>query len=243
LPSDHDGRAISIVAALAAAAGVAIWRRRRWRLRALRWLARRRGRWLAAGALAIRVGVPLALAILLVHGFTRAGETRALELGSGARATASVDARKREGQWQACGYVRLTGAYVCDGLVTAYDATANLLNDAAPSWGFTTPAIVASADTPDVEIRIRLRARLAGAYYAAVNGGIAELAVDGDPVRAIEREELAYLDRGERAVEIRAQVPMTAWAFTFVREDTLVPDRPFLAAPPLGPPAMVRAIR
>jgi hypothetical protein len=206
-------------------------------------MARRRWRWLAAGALAIRVGVPLALASLLVHGFTRAGETRALELGSGARATASVDARKRDGQWQACGYVRLTGAYVCDGLVTAWDATANLLNDAAPSWGFTTPAIVASADTPDVEIRIRLRARLAGAYHAAANGGIAELAVDGDPVRAIEREELAYLDRGERALEIRAQVPMTAWAFTFVREDTLVPDRPFLAAPPVGPPAMVRAIR
>jgi len=244
LPSDHDGRVLSILAALAAAACVAVFRRRRWRLRVLRRLAytRRHGR--AAGDVAIRAGIPLALAILLLRGcFDGADDTRALELGSGMRATARVDARKHDGAWQSCGYVRLTGAYDCDGLVTAYDATANLLNDAAPSWGFVTPAIVASADTTDVEIRIRLRARLSGSYYAAVNDGIVELAVDGDPLRAFERQKLEYLDRGERVVEIRSKVPMTTWAFTFVREDTLVPDRPFLAAPPSSAPARVRAIR
>jgi hypothetical protein len=45
-----------------------------------------------------------------------------------------------------------------------------------------------------------------------------------------------YADRGERVIEIRGPVPITQWAFTFVREDTLVPDRPFLAGPPESPP-------
>ena len=243
LPSDHDGRSITILAALAAVAGVAIFSRRRWRWRALHWLARRRAGWRGAGTVAIRVGVPLVLVFLLARGcFDRADDTRALELGSGVRATARVDARKRDGAWQACDYVRLTGAYDCDGLVTAYDATANLLNDAPPSWGFVTPAILASADTADVEIRIRVRARLSGAYYAAVNEGTAALAIDGEPVQVLARKKLEYLDRGERTVEIRAAVPMTTWSFTFVREDTLVPDRPFLAGPPQDPPARVRAI-
>jgi len=243
LPSDHDGRALAVLAALAAAAGVAIWRRRRWRLRVLRGIARWRTRWAGAGAIAIRAGVPLVLLILLARGcFDHTVATRALELGGGLRATAHVDARGRDGAWQACDYVPLTGAYDCDGLLTAYDATANLLNDAAPSWGFVTPAILASADTAGVEIRIRLRARLSGTYYAAVSDGTASLAIDREPVRALERQKLEYLDRGERAIEIRAQVPMTTWSFTFVREDTLVPDRPFLAAPPQDPPTSVRAI-
>jgi hypothetical protein len=234
---------------LVAAAGVAVWRHRRWRWRALRRLARWRRAGRGAGALAIRAGVPLALALLLARGcIERAGDTRALELGGGLRATArvdarKVDARKEDGAWQSCDYLRATGEFDCDGLVTAYDGTADLLNDAAPSWGFVTPAIRASAYDNDVEIRIRVRARLSGAYLAAVREGVAELAVDGEPLRAISHQRLEYADRGERIVEIRSKVPAAAWAFTFVREDTLVPDRPFLAAPPLEPPARVRAIQ
>jgi hypothetical protein len=35
-----------------------------------------------------------------------------------------------------------------------YDSTASLLNDAPPSWAFVARAVVASADTTGVEIRI-----------------------------------------------------------------------------------------
>jgi len=243
LPSDHDGRAISWLAILAVVAGVAIWTRRPWRRRALvRW-ARWRRRWPAAGQLAIRAGVPLVLLVLTVRGWRDDdGDARALMLGGGLRATAEVDVRTGAGAWQSCGYVAVSGSFECDGLATAYDATANLLNDARPSWGFITPAIVAFANAPDVEIRIRLRARLSGMYDAAVSEGSVELACDGDPVRTIERKRLLYVDRGERAIEIRSKLPMSSWAFTFVRDDTLAPPRPFLDEPPEAPPPSVLAI-
>lgn len=242
LPSDHDGRLLTLVAALAAAAGAAVWCRTRWRRRALVRLAswRRRGRGL--GGLAIRAGVPLALVMLAARGCRDARRpSPALELGSGLRGTANVAARKQGGAWHDCGYSRVTGAYDCDGLVTASDATASLLNDARPSWPFVTPAIAASADTLGVEIRIRLRARLAGLYDAAASD-TAELAVDGEPARTIEHEQIRFADRGERDVEIHASVPMTSWTFTMVRDDTLVPPRPFLDGPPSSPPPAIRAI-
>jgi len=243
LPSDRDGRALSILAALAAAAGAAVWSRRRWRHRALRALAawHRRGR--RAGRLAIRAGVPLALAALVIRGCRDAGRpAAALVLGSGVRPTARVDARREGGAWQRCDYLRVTGTYDCDGLVTAYDATANLLNDAPPSWGFTTPAILATPQAAFVEIRIRMRVRLAGAYVAAVSEGEALFATDDEPLRKIDRARLDFTD-GERAIEIRAHVPMASWAFTFVRDDALEPDRPFLDPPPDQPAPEVRAIR
>jgi hypothetical protein len=243
LPSDHDGLAISLVAALAAAAGVAIWSRRRWRHRALIWLAHRRARWLLAGRLAIRIAVPVALVALCARGcIAGARPARALELGSGLRATASVDARKVGGEWHPCSYLRVTGEYYCSGLVTAFDSTASLLNDAPPSWGFVTPAIVASADTPGVEIRIRVRARLAGVYLSAVSEGSAVLTSPDEPARTIERARLDFADRGDRPIEIRSRVPMTWWSFTLVREDAIVPARPFLDGPPDEPPPEVRAI-
>ena len=243
LPSDGDGRAISILAALAAAAGVAVWSRRRWRHRALVRLARWRRRGSGLGRHALRAGVPLALAVLAVRGCRDlGGATRALELGSGVRSTARVDARTSGGSWQRCDYLRTTGSYDCEGLVTAYDATANLVNDAPPSWGFTTPAILATAHAPDVELRIRIRARLAGAYVAAVSEGEVELTTSDEPTRKLDRARLDFADRGEREVEVRARVPMASWAFTLVRDDTLEPDRPFLDAPPDQPPAEVRAI-
>jgi hypothetical protein len=244
LPSDHDGRAISLLAALAAAAGIATWTRRRWRQRALIWLAHRRARWLASGRLTIRIAIPVALAALFVRGCVAgARPDRALELGSGLRGTASVDARKLGGDWHACDYVRITGEYYCSGLVTAFDSTASLINDAPPSWAFVTPAIVASADTVGVEIRIRVRARLAGVYQAAVSEGTAVLVSPDEPPRTLERAELGFADRGEQEIEIRSRVPMTWWAFTLVREDAIIPARPFLEGPPDDAPPAVRAIR
>ncbi|MGH2897988.1 MAG: hypothetical protein ACRDMZ_04885, partial [Solirubrobacteraceae bacterium] len=191
----------------------------------------------------LRVGLPAIFVVLWARGCVVAGRpAAALELGSGLRATATVEARKLGGEWQDCGYTQLTGEYHCDGLVSAYDSTASLINDAPPSWAFVTPAISASADTVGVEIRIRLRARLAGTYEAAVSEGTALVSLDDGPAKEIEREVLDLADRGERAIEIRGSVPLSTWSFTFVRQDAIVPARPFLEGPPDEAPASVRAI-
>jgi hypothetical protein len=243
LPSDGSGRAITLLAALVALAGAAIWSRRRWQRRALIWLARRRARWPAAGAVAFRVAVPLVLGALLVRGCIEdAGDAKALELGGGLRSTASVEARWIGGDWQPCDYRATTGDYDCDGLVTAYDGTVTLLNDAPPSWPFVTPAIHASAYRTGVEMRVRLRARLAGTYWVAATDAGTTLTLDDERPQKIHRERIDLADRGERVVEIRSRVPTTMWSFTFVRQDTLVPERPFLVRPPEDAPADVRAI-
>lgn len=243
LPSDRHGLALSIAAALAAAAGICVWTRRRWRYRALRVLAGWRRRTAGLGRIAVRIGVPVALLALVIRGCADAGGvTPALELGGGLRPTAEVEARQGGGPWQRCDYLRLTGTHDCPGLITAYDATANLINDAPPSWGFVAPAILATGHGFDVDIRIRLRARLAGAYDVAVSEGEVEIAVSGESPRKIERDRLIYADLGERDVEIVSHVPMSSWAVSFVRESQLVPPRPFLAGPPEQPPAEVRAL-
>ncbi|HEY6173426.1 MAG TPA: hypothetical protein VIX73_03240, partial [Kofleriaceae bacterium] len=180
---------------------------------------------------------------LVVRGCVdEAGPARALVLGGGLRSTAVVEGRRLGGAWRPCDYLRVTGTYDCAGLVTAYDGTATLLNDAPPSWGFVTPAILASAYTTDVEIRITLHARLAGRYDAAVSEGSVTFTAGSDGSHKLERQVVDYPDRGDRRIEIRAGVPMTSWAFTFVRDDAIVPDRPFLAAPPAEPPVEIRAL-
>lgn len=244
LPSDHAGRGVSLLALLAAAACVAIWTRARWRGRVLRWVGRHRARGAVVVRWAMRVGVPLAFVALLVRGWRDgAGPTRALQLGSGLRSVATVEARKiGDSAWELCDYSRISGDYHCDGLLTAYDATTTLINDAAPSWPFVTPALAASADTVGVEMRVRVRARLDGLYHVAVSEGMAELSVEGEASRELDNVQLHYVDRGERVVELHSKVPMTAWTFTMVRDDTVVPPRPFLAGPPEEASAPVRAI-
>jgi hypothetical protein len=213
-------------------------------VRVLRRLARWRAGVPALARKVARVGVPLALVVLLVRGCRdERGPTRALELGTGLRATAEVEARGIDGVWKACDYAPLTGSYVCGGLAVAYDAMANLLNDAPPSWGFNTPAILASAYAPGVELRVRLRARLDGRYWTAVSEDQISLEVAGEQAREIDRAIVDYEDKGEREVVLRAAIPMTWWAFTFVREDTLLPDRAHLRRPPAEAPAELRAIR
>jgi hypothetical protein len=244
LPSDGKGRAPTILALALALGAIAAWRRARWRVRILRRLARARARLPALAPIAARAGVPLLLVALLARGACDArGPARALELGTGVRATASVEARIGDGPWRRCGYERLAASHACDGLVVAYDGMANLLNDAPPSWGFNTPAILASASAPGVELRVRLSARLAGRYWMAASGGTAALEVSGEAPRTVGRELVTYADAGERTIELRAAVPGTSWAFAFVREDALIPPRPHLAPPPDAPPPEVRAIR
>lgn len=247
LPSDGKGRGLSALAVIAAIAGVAIWSRPRWRVRALRQLARLRARARSRGLgrAAARIGAPLLVVALAARGCRdELGPARALELGSGARATAEVEALGPGGAWQRCGYVRLTGSYLCEGLLMAYDGMAGLLNDAPPSWGFNTPAIVATAYAPGVELRVRLRARLDGRYWMAVSEGTFAVTVEGDGPREADRAVVTYGDGDgrARAIELRAAIPMGWWALTFVREDTLIPPREYLQPPPEEAPAAVRAI-
>ncbi|HWU91336.1 MAG TPA: hypothetical protein VN253_28915, partial [Kofleriaceae bacterium] len=244
LPSDGKGRALSLLALLAGAAGIAVWCVARWRVRILRRAARGRARLRGAAPALARVGVPLAVLALLVRGACdERRPARALELGSGLRPTASVEARAGDGAWQACSYARLTGSYMCQGLLVAYDAMAALLNDAPPSWGFNTPAIAASAYVPGVEMRVRLRARLAGRYWMAASERTAVVEVSGEAQRVVDRAIAEYADEGERQIELRAEIPVTAWSFTFVREDTLLTPREHLRTPPDAPPPELRRIR
>ncbi len=243
LPSDGKGLPLTLLALLAAAAGTAAFGVPRWRVRALRRLARLRARLRGRAGTAARIAIPLAVLALLVRGCAdERRPARALEVGSGLRATADVSARGPGGAWQPCDYARLTGGHVCDGLVVVQDAMASLLNDAPPSWGFNTPAISASAYVPGVELRVRLRARLDGRYWMAVSEGDVEVEVEGERDRSVTRAIVDYADAGERAIELRAPIPTTWWAFTFVREDTLITPREHLRAPPPEPPPEVRAI-
>ncbi len=245
LPSDGKGRGGAGRAGRRAAAGTRMWggsprggggRRRRARLRA-------RSPRLAGTA--ARIGVPLALFALLLRGCRdERRPARSLELGTGLRATATVEARGPDGVWATCGYARLTGSHVCDGLLVAHDAMGSLLNDAPPSWGFNTPAISASAYVPGVEMRIRLRARLDGRYWMAASEGTVSIRVDGEPERDLDRAIIDYAGGGgERTIELRAAIPETWWSFTFVREDTILPRRAHLRAPPASPPPELRAHR
>lgn len=237
LPSDGKGRWIAILAALAAVLGIAVWLRPRPRLRVLRTIAMLRRR-LPSGRRLAAIGVPLAVVVLLVRGCSDAsGPLPALQLGSGLRASASVEARYRGGEWQDCDYSRLQGIYVCEGLLVAYDGMTALLNDAMPSWGFNTPGIVASADVPGVEIRLRWREHLAGTYWTATTGDEVALDVAGEGTRYIDRAVIPYADTGRRTIELVAPIPTTVWQFTFVREQTLLPSRAYLAKPPDDPPA------
>jgi hypothetical protein len=243
LASDHAGRGLSSLAIAAAVAVVAVWSRRRWRLAVLRRWAHARRRWPQLGSTAIRIGVPVALVWLAVRGCRDdRGCARAVLLGGGLRSPAEVSARVGGGDWQSCGYLPINGMFECPGILAAYDAMTALLNDIAPSWSFNTPGIVAFAAVDDVELRIRLHARLAGDYEAAVSEGSAQLICKGDPPRRITRDHLSYADRGDRAIEIRAPVSTSSWAFTFVQAATLDPPRPFLDGPPDEPPPAVRAI-
>lgn len=243
LPSDHDGRVLSILAALLALAGIVVWHRRRLRIPLLRRISRLRTR--VPVAAAIRYGVPLACVLLLARGCWQSREvTRSLELGTGLRATATVEGRLGDtDEWHDCGYARTDGSYYCDGIVEAHDGMTSLLNDAMPSWAFNTPGIVVTPQDPSAEVRIKLKARIAGTYWIAANGPVT-VSVAGEPAFTISRQIVTFPDEGEREVTIQAELPATdAWSFTFVREDTIQPPRPYLAAPPATAPAEIRAIR
>jgi hypothetical protein len=240
LPSDGHGRWLSILAALLAVGGIVAWSLRRFRVRILRRVALARRKFPSASKVAA-IGVPLVLAAMLVRGCLSGGPVPALELGHGLRGTADVAARANGGDWQTCDYHRVQGTYICDGLVVAYDGMSALLNDATPSWAFNTPGILASADIPGVEIRLRFHEHLAGTYWYASSGD-GTLSVSDEADRGLDPSIVSYADQGVRTIEVRSHVPMAWWKFTFVREDTIIPPRPFLVEPPETAPPAIQAI-
>ncbi len=244
LPSDHKGRWISILAALIALAGIVIWHRRKLRIPLLRRVARLRARSPRYAQLAVRYGIPAICFVLLARGCVQdRAVTRSIELGTGVRATATVEARVTDGEWEDCSYSRIEGGFYCPGLVEAHDGMTALLNDAMPSWGFNTPGIIINPEDPSAEVRIKLKARLDGTYWIASSGSVA-LSVEGNEDQAITRKVVPYADAGEREIVIQASMTGTdTWSFTFVHEDTILPERPYLAPPPDSAPAAVRAVR
>lgn len=243
LPSDGDGRLLSILALLVAAGGTVAWSRRAWRTRLVRRIA------LGRAKLSPRIGKPLgrfgAGAIVLLVGargvLVHCGPARDVGVGSGIRALATVEA-KIDGEWQDCAYSHTMGEYRCPGLVTIYDGTASILNDAAPSWSFVTSAINASIED-SCQVRIWMRANLDGAYRASVSSGTATLTVDGEaPVEVTRDRDLSYASVGDRTLRVEASIYDHGWAFAMVKKDTIIPDRPFLEPPPVVAPAAIRAI-
>lgn len=192
LPSDGMGTGVSSAAALVALAILAIWARApRLRLRlnfvlgrGLRWLgARRRALGLAAASLVV---VSLALASAL----SSRAPMRALQLGNGARGSAIVEARSDGGEFRRCPYLPAQGAYRCPGGTLIQDTTANLLNDAPPSPPFAVPAINAVSISRRQEVRISLKARLEGEYWAATNGPRVRLEVEGDAGATLSNRQI-----------------------------------------------------
>jgi hypothetical protein len=236
LPSDGKGLLWTILALVLVVAAIVAWRVRRVRYRLLRRVARLRARVPAFGRIAARAGVPLAVIVLLAKGCAdSSGPLKAVELGTGVRASdAVVQARFTDGDWQDCSYSSVTAIYTCDHLLQVYDGMTALLNDAAPSWGFNTPGFIAYALADDVEMRVRVRGELDGTYWIAASG-TATLAVSGESPRDVERAILVYGGSDERTIEVRARVPLTHWAFTMVREDTLIPERHYPKPPEVAP--------
>lgn len=247
LPSDGDGRVLSLLAALLALAGVIAWRVPRWKWRALRRVAAGRAWVLARTGRVLDVAVPVVVAALLAFGFLAwRGPAGAVLVGSsGIRPSATVEARLGgDGAvWETCGFWAMTGTYRCDGLVSVTDTTLNLLNDAPPSWAFISPAITATPETPGIEVRITRRLRLGGTYWLGTNTGAATIKLDDEIAHGFGKRSGIEVPRGTYTVVLTAQLPDTAaQSIAVVQASTLVPARPFLAPPPDTAPASVTAI-
>lgn len=249
LPSDGRGRFAALAAALFAVASIVAWSRTRWRIRVLRRIARLRRKHAGDGRRGRRVLavlVPVLLVVLLAYGLIREHRAqRAVLVGSsGIRPSATVEARfVGTSTWETCSFSPVTGSYRCPGLVTVADETVNAINDAPPSWPFITPAIAARAETALVEVRITRTLHLGGRYWLGAKPGTARLVVDGAVTHEIAKKNTIELPRGEHTIELTASLPDdAAMHIVFVAEDSLVPARPFLAPPPVEPPAIVTAI-
>lgn len=243
LPSDGRGRFLSLFAALLAAAGTILWTR--WRVRTLRYLARGRavlGRRLRRAS---EYAVPVVIIGLLVIGIARTrGPATAFLVGSaGVRPVATVETRVGAEDWETCSFSPLTGVYRCDGVVNVSDGSVNILNDAPPSWPFLTPAITATPELPGVELRITRKLRLGGSYWVGANRGTVTLSSGTDFKQEFSTRKVLEIPEGNYEMQLDTQLTDgTTTSIAIVQEGTLVPERPYLAAPPATPPASVTSI-
>ncbi len=241
LPSDGKGRAATGFAALLATAIIVVWSRAskaRTRLllgmaRLAAWLKRHRVR---VGLVAASV---LVVTLLLASAFSSRLPAPALQVGNALRAGASVEARAQGSSWTRCSYRPLYGAYRCPGPVLIQDTVADLLNDAPPSPAFAVPAINVAVSNETMELRVSLKAKLEGEYWAATNGIPIQLAIGGEPDRTISGEQTThFFEAAERAREITLSAtvaPGKPLQIAFVRRDRLVPERGYATAPEHSP--------
>lgn len=245
LPSDGRGRLLSFAAALLAVASIIVWRRPRWRIRVLRRIARLRASVRGLARRALEIAVSVVLLALITYGIVteRRAASAVLVGSSGLRPSATVEARAGDGEWETCGFTIITGSYRCAGLVTVSDATTNILNDAPPSWAFITPSIAAYPETSSVEVRVTRTLRLGGRYWLGASDGKVTLVMNRATTYEVETKTILDLPRDEHTVQLTGRVPDNGVLhIVFVAEDTLVPERTFLVAPPELPPASVSAI-
>jgi hypothetical protein len=250
LPSDGMGRVPAFGALAICLLIIVAWSHRRTRGAVLRQLAAIRAHARSRLPWAAPIGIPLVLGVLWLRGCHDTNEAvRALRVGSGVRATATVEARVGTGAWEDCGYDRVVGEYRCDGIATVSDVMGQLMTDAYPSWNYTTPAIAMSADVDDVQVRVTIPARMAGRYWAATGGakGTLALAADAPPDAMTDlsstRATVDAPERGDQDATITLDVatgPQTE--VSVVRVDTIEPPRAYLVPPPEAPPASVLAI-
>jgi hypothetical protein len=241
LPSDGKGRFLSLFAALVAIAGTLVWTRNRWRMRTLREIVRLRRR---AHPVVLRVAelapAIVVVALIVLGIFQTQSPNKAILVGtSGVRPVATVEARVGGDAWEECPFSPTTGVYRCEGIVNVSDGTVNLLNDASPSWPFLTPAIIATAETEDVELRITRHMRLGGTYWAGSTKSTVTIAADNDFHHEFSTRTALDIPRGSYTITLATRVPNNAaTAISIVQESALNPPRTYLVPPPDVAPAL-----
>ena len=237
LPSDGKGRGFTALAALLAASIIAVWARRprlRTQLlfgmaRACAWLKRHRKR---VGLAAFGLFVLMSLGASIVSSRRPA---KALQIGNGLRAGALVEVRSGGGEWRSCGYAALYGTYRCPGRVVVQDSVAGLLNDAPPSLPFVVPVIHVASPVNSIQLRVSMKARLEGEYWAGTNGGVARLDISGEPkVKLSGRSRRhIFLPAGvARDITLTTSVPAgQVLQIAFVQRMRLEPERGYVSAP------------
>lgn len=230
LPSDGKGTLESIAAGLAALVIVVVWSQRRLRVRLLRAWARRprppanviRGLCAAAGV------------VLVAWGYASSrSPVGALEVGHGARGTATIEVRHGN-RWDECTYSTLLGEYHCGDDAIVEDTTSVIVNDEQYLWPFTTPAIhVRPLHHGKVEVNVKMRRRMGGVYWAGGLGNVVDLKIEGmDDMVTSKQLRFDVGDAAERDVEIHCKsVPYNGLWVTVVAESTLEPDRALPVAP------------